>query len=77
MLETYRLSGGPTAAAGARAAARRACELHDAGGCAVLGHTLLDGIGGPADPAGARVAFETACRGKDPRGCQMLQQLGN
>jgi len=75
LLATYRLSDGPTAAAGARNAAKRACELEDAGGCAVLGHTLLDGIGGPVDPSGARVAFETACRGGDQRGCQMLQRL--
>ena len=74
MLATYRLSEGPGAAAGSREAARRSCELGDAGGCAIYGHTLLDAIGGPADPTGARTAFETACRGKDPRGCQMIGQ---
>ena len=74
MLATYRLSDGPTAAARAREAAHRSCELGDAGGCAVYGHTLLDGIGGPADPDQARKAFDTACRGKDARGCAMLER---
>lgn len=75
-LAVLRLSGGPAAAAGAREAARHACELANAGGCAVLGHTLFEGIGGAKDEAGARTAFETACRGGDDRGCQMRARLG-
>lgn len=75
-LAALRLSGGPAAAAGAREAARQACELANASGCAVLGHTLLEGIGGARDEAGARSAFDTACRGGDDRGCKMLERLG-
>jgi hypothetical protein len=73
-LATLRLAD-PAAAAAARLAAARGCELDDAGGCAILGHCLLDGIGGDRDQDAAVVAFTKACRGGDSRGCRVLESI--